>query len=95
MASYPSSMTDSEWEILETLLPPKPDTLRGRPQEHSRREIIDSILYIPADGRGMAHDAQRPASLENLLSILPALGQTRALGADPHRAQRHGAAHNR
>jgi hypothetical protein len=29
MASYPSSMKDSEWGILETLLPPKPDTLRG------------------------------------------------------------------
>ena len=46
MASYPSSMTDSEWAILETLLPPQPDTLRGRPQEHSRRSIIDGILYI-------------------------------------------------
>ena len=43
-------MTDSEWEILETLLPPKPDTLRGRPREHSRREIIDGILYILRTG---------------------------------------------
>lgn len=46
MASYPSSMTDSEWKILGTILPPKPDTLRGRLQEHSRRSIIDGILYI-------------------------------------------------
>ena len=50
MASYPSSMTDSEWEILEPLLPTKPDTLRGRPQEHSRRSIIDGILYIIRTG---------------------------------------------
>ena len=50
MASYPSSMTDSEWKILETLLPPKPDTLRGRPQEHSRRDIVDGILYIIRTG---------------------------------------------
>ena len=50
MASYPSSMTDSEWEILEPLLPPKSDTLRGRPQEHSRRSIIDGILYIIRTG---------------------------------------------
>jgi len=50
MASYPSSMTDSEWEILETLLPTKPDTLRGRPQEHSRLDIIDGILYILRTG---------------------------------------------
>jgi putative transposase len=50
MASYPSSMTDSEWEILEPLLPPKPDTLRGRPQENSRRSIVDGILYIIRTG---------------------------------------------
>jgi putative transposase len=50
MASYPSSMTDSEWKILATLLPAKPDTLRGRPQEHSRRDIIDGILYIIRTG---------------------------------------------
>jgi putative transposase len=50
MASYPSSMTDSEWVILEALLPPKPDTFRGRPQAHSRRSIIDGILYIIRTG---------------------------------------------
>ena len=50
MASYPSSMTDSEWEILELLLPTKPDTLRGRPPEHSRRSIVDGILYIIRTG---------------------------------------------
>ena len=50
MAIYPSSMTDSEWEILEPLLPPKPDTLRGRPQENSRRSIVDGILYICRTG---------------------------------------------
>jgi putative transposase len=50
MASYPSSMTDSEWVILEALLPTKPDTLRGRPQAHSRRSIIDGILYIIRTG---------------------------------------------
>lgn len=50
MASWPSIMTDSEWEILETLLLTKPDTLRGRPQEHSRRAIIDGILYIIRTG---------------------------------------------
>jgi transposase len=46
MESYFSSMTDSEWEVLETLQPSKPDTLRGRRQEHSWRNIIDGILYI-------------------------------------------------
>ena len=32
------------------VLPTKPDTLRGRPQEYSRREIIDGILYILRTG---------------------------------------------
>ena len=50
MANYPSSMTDSEWEILESLLPVKPGTLRGRPVEHSRRSIVDGILYIIRTG---------------------------------------------
>ena len=59
MASYPGSMRNSEWNILETLLPSQPDTLRGRPQEHSRRNIIDWILYILGTGaawRMMPHD---------------------------------------
>lgn len=46
MATYPSSLTDSEWEILEPLLPPEPLTKRGRPVEIARRAIIDGILYI-------------------------------------------------
>jgi transposase len=50
MASYPSSTTDSEWAILEPLLPSQADTLRGRPLEHFRRSIIDGILYIIRTG---------------------------------------------
>jgi hypothetical protein len=43
-------VVDSESKILETLLLPKPDTLRGRPQEHSGRNIVDGILYIIRTG---------------------------------------------
>ena len=50
MATYPSSLTDTEWKILEPLLPPKTDTMRGRPVENPRREIIDGILYILRTG---------------------------------------------
>ena len=39
--------------------------------------------------------ARRPASPENLLSLLPTLGQTGALGANPRRAARYGAGRNR
>jgi putative transposase len=50
MATYPSSLTDTEWKILEPLLPPKTDTMRGRPVENPRREIIDGILYTLRTG---------------------------------------------
>ena len=46
MANYPSSVTDSEWEIFETLLSPIPNSLCGRPQENSRRSIFDGIWYV-------------------------------------------------
>lgn len=50
MPSYPSSLTDPEWEILVELLPKSNPTLRGRPPKHSKREIIDGILYIIRTG---------------------------------------------
>jgi putative transposase len=50
MATYPSSLTDTEWEILQPLLPHKADTMRGRPVENPRRAIIDGILYILRTG---------------------------------------------
>lgn len=46
MNPYPSSLSDFEWEILSPLLPSRSDTLRGRPEENSRRSIVDGILYI-------------------------------------------------
>ncbi|MEM6256647.1 MAG: transposase [Cyanobacteria bacterium P01_D01_bin.156] len=49
--AYSSSLTDSEWEILEPLLsevlPPKKQT---RPLEWSYRAIIDGILYRLKNG---------------------------------------------
>lgn len=59
MREYPCSLTDPEWEILEPLLPPEPLTLRGRPQLHTRRDIMNGILYILRTGgawRMMPHD---------------------------------------
>ena len=59
MRAYPSSLTDSEWEIIRPLLPDCPTGLRGRPREHSRRSILDGIFYIIRTGgawRMMPHD---------------------------------------
>lgn len=45
---YPSDLTDSQWALVEPLLPP-PARL-GRPEEHPRRDIVDAILYVTRSG---------------------------------------------
>lgn len=51
MHSYPSSLTEKEWEVLRELLPKRATlTRRGRREKHSRRSIVDGILYIIRTG---------------------------------------------
>lgn len=50
MASYPSSLTDLEWEIVRDLIPESHLVGRGRPCTHSKREILDGIFYIVRGG---------------------------------------------
>jgi putative transposase len=56
-ASYPSDLSDSEWVILEPLVPAvKPG---GRPRAHSDRELINAMLYVLRGGiawRALPHD---------------------------------------
>jgi transposase len=55
--SYPSDLSDKEWAILETLVPPV--KTGGRPAEHTRREIVNAILYVVRTGcqwRNLPHD---------------------------------------
>ena len=55
--SCPSDLNDTEWQLLEPLLPPpKPG---GRPVKYPRREIVNAILYILRTGaawRMLPHD---------------------------------------
>ena len=45
---YPSDLTDTQWEIIEAMLPlPK---WMGRPFKHDRRAIVDAILYVVRTG---------------------------------------------
>lgn len=50
MPDYPNSLNDSEWELIRSLLPDSPLTMRGRPREHSRRSILNGIFYILRTG---------------------------------------------
>jgi transposase len=47
-ATYPSDLTDLQWELVEPLLP-APKT-GGRPEKHPRRTIVDAILYVVRTG---------------------------------------------
>lgn len=55
--SYPSDLSDTEWTILEPLVPPpKPG---GRPCRWSRREIVNGLCYTLRTGcqwRLLPHD---------------------------------------
>lgn len=55
--SYPSDVTDKQWELIEPLFPPaKPG---GRPQTTDLREVVNGILYLVRTGcswRMLPHD---------------------------------------
>lgn len=53
---YPSDLTDEEWSLIASMVPVKTG---GRPAIHSRRRIVDAILYVNRTGcawRMMPHD---------------------------------------
>ena len=55
--SYVTDLTDSQWEVIEPLLP-KPIKM-GRPNAYSPREVINAIFYITKAGcawRMLPHD---------------------------------------
>ncbi|WP_199192431.1 transposase [Chlorogloea sp. CCALA 695] len=68
---YSSSLTDSEWEILEPLLveilPPKK---RTRPSNWTKRDIINGIFYQLKNGAHLGRLTERPAALLNCLLAL-------------------------
>jgi transposase len=53
---YPSDLTDDQWELIAALVAVRPG---GRPPIHSRRRIVDAILYVNRTGcswRQLPHD---------------------------------------
>lgn len=49
---YPSDTTDTEWALIEPLLPPPACTQAsgGRSEAHPRREVVDAIRYLVHNG---------------------------------------------
>ena len=46
--SYPSDLSDKEWEILEPLIPAAKEG--GRPREVDMREVMNGIFYVLKSG---------------------------------------------
>jgi transposase len=55
--AYPSDLTDTQWELLEPLIPPL--CADAAYYKHERREIVNAILYVLRSGcpwRMLPHD---------------------------------------
>lgn len=55
--SYPSDLSDEQWEIIKPLVPP--DRSGGRPRQVDIRRVVNAILYINRTGcqwRMLPHD---------------------------------------
>ena len=48
--AYPSDQSDSEWSIIEPLLPKAKRYGRRRKREINEREIVNAILYLLQEG---------------------------------------------
>ena len=58
--AYPYDLSDSQWALIEPLLPagPQPGAV-GRPREVDLREIVDAIVYVTRTGcqwNALPHD---------------------------------------
>jgi transposase len=54
---YPSDLTDEQWAVVEPLVPAVRSG--GRPEKHTRRRIVEAILYVVRTGcswRQLPHD---------------------------------------
>ena len=49
MRKYDTDLTDGEWEMLKTIIPPASDP-RGRPLFRSLRQILNAIFYLLRSG---------------------------------------------
>lgn len=55
--TYPSDLTDEQWQLLEPLLPPA--KAGGRPRTTDLRQVVNGILYLVRSGcswRMLPHD---------------------------------------
>lgn len=73
--AYPSDLTDTEWNLIEPLLPAKSSI--GHPREVDFREIVNAIFYAQREGctwRGLPGDFPSWQTVYNYLRHWQRLG---------------------
>lgn len=57
--AYDTDLTDAQWTLIEQFFPERAAGTRGRPREHSYRELINAMMYLLTAGcvwRLLPHD---------------------------------------
>ncbi|WP_372446383.1 transposase [Streptomyces chrestomyceticus] len=84
--AYPTDLSDAEWAVLVSLVPPpKPG---GRPPKHPRREIIDALAYWVRPGCSWRLLPHRLPAPPDRLPLLATVADRRPLGGDPRHPAR-------
>lgn len=69
--AYSSNLTQAQWELLESLIPPaKPG---GRPRRVEIWAVLNAILYVLTQGCTWRNEPSRLSQLVNRLHLLPQL----------------------
>lgn len=58
-ASYPTDMTDAQWAVVRSAMPPARAGKTGRPRSYPLREVWNAIFYQAKNGctwRALPHD---------------------------------------
>jgi putative transposase len=66
---YETDLTDAQWEIIRSLLPPPPGG--GRPRKTDLREVVNAILYLLRSGCAwdlLPHDFPPPGTVYDYFS---------------------------
>ncbi len=77
---YPTDLTDQQWQVIESLVPPS--KAGGRPRTVDMREILNAIFYIKRQRLWLADVASRLTTLVYSLLLRTLLAFDRFVAAD-------------